>query len=234
MFFKRSRVAWRNPCGAITMTPEVCAEYRSVYESLQRQWYALWPEVDSDPRWFTRPNPPAALAYPPGFLKRGLDVVVIFAASSPETDGYFWANDRVIPGVDSYQALDAALEQIPTPVEMLIFSGKCQDVPGEACGVCWIGHTAAGFDSRMPSRTAALIHSKIRDTGLFVLGSCHAGNDPALVQEMADLVGRPVAGARNVCRGVRNELYVEDGVCWTLGGYAEGKGYTLAEPRGSA
>jgi hypothetical protein len=49
---------------------------------------------------------------------------------------------------------------------------------------------------------------------------------------MADRIGRPVAGARDVCRGVRSELLEEDGIYWTLGGFAEGRAWTLAEPRG--
>jgi hypothetical protein len=229
--WRSSRVAWQNPCGAITLTPEVCAQYRAVYEELQRQWYAQWPDVQTDPEWFARANPEAALGYPPGFLKRGLDVFVVLTASSPDTDGYFWANDRVVTGVGSCAALEAVLAVLPAPVEMLIVSGECLSVPGDACGVCWREHNDVGLDSRMPAGTAALIRSRIRETGLFVLGSCHAGNNAALVQEMADVIGRPVAGARGVCRGVRRDLLQEDGIYWTLGGYAEGKAYTLAWPR---
>jgi hypothetical protein len=227
----RSEAAWRNPCGAITLTSEVREQYQAVYDDLQRQWYERWPEVDTDPRWFTRPNPEAALAYPPGFLKRGLDVFVICTASSPDTDGYFWANDRVETGVDCYEALEAVLRSLPGPVDMLIVSGECLNVPGDACGVCWREHNEIGFDSNMPPGIAELIRSRIRETGLFVLGSCHAGENRDMVQEMADLLGRPVAGALGVCRGVRDELYEEDGVYWTLGGYAEAGAYTLAEPR---
>ncbi len=227
----RSRVAWRNPCGAITLTAEVRDRYQAVYDDWQRQWYERWPAVDGDPKWFTRPNPEPALGYPPGFLKRGLDVLVILTASSPDTDGYFWANDRVVTGVDSYPALEAVLGEMPGPVEMLILSGECLNVPGDACGVCWREHNEVGFDSKMPPHIARLIESRIRPTGLFVLGSCHAGENPGLVQEMADLLGRPAAGALGVCRGVRSELCEEDGVYWTLGGYAEGGAYTLAQPR---
>src|SRR3954462_1364885 len=102
---------WTNPCGAITLTPEVQAQYQLLFDAWQRHWYATWPDLDADPRWFARPNPPAALAYPPGFLKRGLEVVVLITPSAPDTDGYFWANDRVFLGVDSYQALRASLSQ---------------------------------------------------------------------------------------------------------------------------
>jgi hypothetical protein len=226
-----SRVVWRNPCGAITLTAEVFEQYRALYQSWQRQWYESWPEIDTDPKWYARPNPESAPGYPPGFLKRGLDVVVIYTASSPDTDGYFWANDRVVAGVDSHDALATALEGLPAPVDMLILSGECLNVPGDACGVCWREENAVGFDDTMPPQTAALIRSKIKDTGLFVLGSCHSGNNPALVQQMADVIGRPTAGARGVCRGVRSELLVEGDIYWTLGGYAEGGAYTLAEPR---
>jgi hypothetical protein len=155
---------------------------------------------------------------------------VIFTASSPDTDGYFWANDRVVTGVDSYEELEQALRGIPAPVDMLILSGECLNVPGDACGVCWREHNEIGFDSRMPAGTALLLRLKIKETGLFVLGSCHAGNNPALVQEMAGVIGRPVAAARGVCRGVRSELLVEEGTYWTMGGFAEGRAYTLAEP----
>jgi hypothetical protein len=233
-WLKRSRVAWRNPCGAITLTAEACRQYQALYDDWQQQWYKRWPNVDSDPRWYARANPEPALSYPPGFLKRDLKVFTLYTASSPETDGYFWANDRVVTGVDSYGELDAALRGVPAPVDMLILSGKCQNVPGDAAGVCWRGYNEIGFDSRMPARTAALLRMKIKQTGLFVLGSCHAGNDPALVQEMADVIGRPVAGACGVCRGVRSELLAEEGVYWTMGGFAEGRAYTLAEPRSGA
>ena len=231
MWSKRSRVAWQNPCGAITLTAEVHEQYQAVFAELRRQWYEAWPEIDSDPHWYARPNPEGARGYPPGFLKRGLEVVAIFTASSPETDGYFWANDRVMTGVASYEELESALAKLAAPLDMLILSGECLNVPGDACGVCWREHNEVGFDSKMPGSTAALIRSTIKDTGLFVLGSCHAGNNTALVREMADRIGRPVAGARSVCRGVRGELYEEEGIYWTLGGYAEGKAYTLAEPR---
>jgi hypothetical protein len=224
-------VAWRNPCGAITLTAEVRAQYQAVYDDWQRQWYECWPGIDADPKWWARSNPEPAKAYPPGFLKRGLDVFVIMTASTPDTDGYFWANDRVVTGVDSYEALAVVLRELPGPVDMLILSGECLNVPGDACGVCWREHNEVGFDSKMPPAIARLIESKIEPTGLFVLGSCHSGENPDLVREMADLIGRPVAGALGVCRGVRDELYEEDGIFWTLGGYAEGGGYTLAEPR---
>jgi hypothetical protein len=226
----RRRVAWRNPCGAITLTSEVRDRYRAAFEDLQRQWYERWPGVDTDPRWYTRPNPEAARGYPPGFLKRGLDVFVIFTASSPDTDGYFWANDRLVTGVDSYEALQAVLRELPAPLDMLILTGECLNIPGDACGVCWREHNEVGFDSGMPPSVAALLHERIKETGLFVLGSCHAGENPELVRQMAQVIGRPVAGAIGVCRGVRADLLVEDGIPWTLGGYAEGGAYTLAEP----
>jgi hypothetical protein len=54
------------------------------------------------------------------------------------------------------------------------------------------------------------------------------------VQEMADLIGRPVTGAQGVSRGVRQELLCHEGIYWTLGGYAEGQAYTLREPGVSA
>jgi hypothetical protein len=231
MWFKRKpAVAWRNPCGAVTLTPEVYRLYRAVFDTWQRQWYERWPDVDHDPRWYARANPEPALGYPPGFLKRRLDVFVIYTASSPDTDGYFWANERLVTGVDSYHALDIALKRIPAAVEMLILSGERLNVSGECCGVCWREYNEVGFSSAMPDQTARLLRARIRATGLFVLGSCHAGNDPALVQEMADIIGRPVAGARGVCRGVRTQLLAENGIPWTLGGYADGHAYTLAEP----
>ena len=71
----------------------------------------------------------------------------------------------------------------------------------------------------------------LKPTGLFVLGSCHSGNNPDLVQEMADVIGRPVAAAVGVCRGVRDRLHFGDGVHWTMGGFAEGRAFTLREPR---
>src|SRR5258705_7489360 len=121
---------WTNPCGAIRLTQQVRAKYQAVFDDLQAQWYAAWPNADADPHWYERPNPPAALAYPPGFLKRGLDAVVLVTGWSPDTDGYFWANDRVIMGVDSYERLTLALAQIGEPVDMLILSGECLQVPG--------------------------------------------------------------------------------------------------------
>jgi hypothetical protein len=222
---------WTNPCGSIRLTPEVHAQYQAVYDEWQRQWYAAWPGLDADPRWFARPNPNDALAYPPGFLKRGLDAVVLVTASSPDTDGYFWANDRVIAGVDSYEQLQRALSHVAAPVDMLILSGECLQVPQAACGVCWRELNAVGFDGGMPASVAGLLREKIKPSGLFVLGSCHSGNDPELVQQMADVIGRPVAAACGVCRGVRDELYFSEGVYWTMGGFAEGRSYTLREPR---
>src|SRR5947209_2944323 len=91
---------WTNPCGAIRLTPEVQSRYQEVYDAWQRRWYQTWPGVDDDPRWFARPNPEPASGYPPGFLKRGLDAVVLITGWSPDTDGYFWANERVLMGVD--------------------------------------------------------------------------------------------------------------------------------------
>ena len=38
----------------------------------------------------------------------------------------------------------------------------------------------------MPPHVAALLREKIKPAGLFVLGSCHSGNNPLLVQRMAD------------------------------------------------
>ena len=61
---------------------------------------------------------------------------------------------------------------------MLILSGECLQVPHPVCGLCWREHNAVGFDSRMPGYIASLIRVKIKPTGLFVLGSCHAGEDP--------------------------------------------------------
>lgn len=230
MWPDRHRKTWVNPCGTIRLSARVHRQYQAAFDELQRQWYALWPGVDSDPKWYARANPPTALGYPPGFLKRNLDVVVCYTASSPETDGYFWANDRVVVDVDSYSKLAQALLAIDQPVDMLIVSGECLQVPGDACGVCWREHNEIGFDAAMPGSIAALIRERIKPQGLFVLGSCHAGESPALVQQMADVIGRPVAGAVGVCRGVRKELYEEDGIFWTLGGYAEGKKYTLRGP----
>jgi hypothetical protein len=230
--WRSSRIAWQNPCGAITLTPEVRDQYQAAFDDLQGQWYETWPDVDLDPKWYARPNPEAAQGYPPGFLKRDLRVFVVYTASAPDTDGYFWASERFVTGVDSYEALEAALRELPAPLDMLIVSGECLNLPGDACGVCWREHNEIGFDSRMPEATAALIRATLAPTGLFVLGSCHAGNNPALVQEMADRIGRAVAGARDVCRGVRSELLEEDGIYWTLGGFAEGRAWTLAEPRG--
>src|SRR5262245_36555669 len=109
---------WTNPCGSISLTREVYKQYQALHEQWQRQWYSVWPDVDSDPKWYTRPNPDEALAYPHGFLKRDLDVVVFVTASSPDTDGYFWANDRVIIDVDSYPKMAAALAQIDEPIDM--------------------------------------------------------------------------------------------------------------------
>ena len=43
--WSKARVAWRNPCGAIALTPEVRDRYRAAYEDLQRQWYERWPGV---------------------------------------------------------------------------------------------------------------------------------------------------------------------------------------------
>lgn len=229
--FRKSPGVWVNPCGAISFTREVYDQYQSVYEDLQRQWYDACPNVDFDPKWYARPNPPSALAYPPGFLKRDLDVVVIVTSSSPDTDGYFWANDRVVVDVDSYDKLEDILRQIDEPIDMIILTGECLQVPGDACGVCWRELNAIGFDSNMPIYIAALLHEKIRPTGLFVLGSCHSGNNADLVQEMANVVGRPVAAACGVCRGVRTELLCEEGIYWTLGGFAEDRAYTLREPR---
>jgi hypothetical protein len=223
---------WTNPCGAIRLTPKVRAKYQAVYDDLQAQWYAAWPKIDSDPQWYERPNPPSALAYPPGFLKRDLDAVVFITGWSPDTDGYFWANDRVIMGIDSYERLTLALAQIGAPVDMLILSGECIQVPGDACGVSWRQGEASGFDAVLPPHVAALLREKIKATGLFVLGSCHSGNNPLLVQQMADVVGRPVAAAVGVCRGVRQELLCEGGIFWTLGGFAEGRAYTLCQPAG--
>ena len=234
MWFKRPRIAWRNPSGAVTLTPEVHEQYRAVFEDWRRQWYERWPDVDAEPKWYARPNPEPALGYPPGFLKRGLDVLVLYTASSPDVDGFFWANDRIVTGVDSYPALDAVLEGLPAPMDMLILSGERLNVPGDSCGVCWREHNEVGFTSAMPARTAALLRSRIKETGLFVVGSCHGGDDPRLAQEMAEVIGRPVAAARGVCRGVRSELLVDGGTYWTLGGYADDNAYTLAEPARSA
>jgi hypothetical protein len=223
---------WRNPCGAILLTPEVREKYRAAHEDLQSQWYERWPDIDKDPLWFTRRHPEAAVGYPPGFLKRNLNAAVIFMASAPDTDGYFWANDQVQTGVDSYAALDTALEKLAGPVDMLILSGE-ELALDEACGVCWREYNTSGLDSRMPARTAELIHSRITPSGLLVLGSCRAGDHPDLVQQMANVVGRPAAGAQGTCRGVRQELLVENGIPWTLGGYAEGNAWTLALPQPS-
>ena len=220
-------MTWTNPCGAIALSPEVQAQYQSAYLALQTQWYTTHPGIDQN-CIYTYSNPLAALAYPPGFLKRNLIAAAIFFASSPDTDGYFWCNDRWVSGIDSYARLNAALWAM-APVDMLILSGEEMELD-EACGVCWREYGTHGFDVHMPEATAALLHHRITDAGLLVMGSCRSGDTPAMVQMMADRIGRPVAGAKDVCRGVRKDFLVEDGVPWTLGGYAEGGGYTLAFP----
>src|SRR5688572_30592045 len=137
MWLRRDESAWVNPCGAIRLREDVRGQYQDVFEDLQRQWYALWPGVEADPKWYACRNPQTALGYPPGFLRRDLDVVVIYTATSPDTDGYFWANRRVIVDIDSYEKLALALFAVEEPVDMLILSGECLQVPGDACGVCW-------------------------------------------------------------------------------------------------
>lgn len=220
---------WANPCGAVVLSPEARARYQHLFDVWQRAWHADHPGLQDDPRWYARANPRSAAGYPPGFLKRDLDAVVLVTPSSPDTDGYFWANERVYLGVDSYETLAEVVAGLPSPVEMLILSGECLQVAGPACGVCW--HVGpVGFDATMPAEVAALLREKIVPAGLFVLGSCHSGNDPALVQGMADVIGRPVAAAVGVCRGVRAELLFGDGVHWTMGGFAEGGAFTLREP----
>lgn len=229
MFFTR-RIIWHNPSGAIGLTRKVFNQCTALLTEWRRQWYGQWPEVDSDPRWFTRPNPEPARGYPPGFLKRHLNAFIIYTASSPEVDGFFWARDRFVTGIDSYEALDTALEQIAEPVELLAISGEQLNAPGDGFGVCWREHNEQGFSITMPGKTAGLLRSRIKESGYLLVASCHAGDNPDLVQEMANFVGRPVAGACGVSRGLREELLDDNGVYWTLGAHADGRAYTLREP----
>ncbi|MFO0877798.1 MAG: hypothetical protein U0840_10630 [Gemmataceae bacterium] len=229
MFFSR-RIVWRNPSGSIGLTRQVFNQCNDLLDAWRHQWYEQWPDVDSDPKWYLRPNPEAARGYPPGFLKNNLDAFIIYTASSPEVDGFFWAREKFVTGVDSYEALEAVLEQMPEPVEMLAISGERLNLPGDACGVCWREHNEVGFSSAMPGSTAALLRSRIRESGYLLVASCHAGDNPDLVQEMANVVSRPVAGACGVSRGIRAELLEDDGAFWTLGAHADDRAYTLREP----
>jgi hypothetical protein len=220
---------WVNPSGTIVLSDEIETQYSKTYQDLQAQWYRVFPEANTHPYWYVLPNPLLAANYPPGFLKNSLDVATIYTASSPDTDGYYWANSRVYKDIESYEKLNNILTYLTNPVDMVIISGEEMDLE-EACGVCWREYGTVGFDIKMPIETAHLLENSISDRGLLVMGSCRAGDYQELVQQMANVVGRPVAGAKGVCRGVRSELLFEHEVPWTLGGYAEGGSYTLAFP----
>jgi hypothetical protein len=196
-------------------------------------------------KWYEVPNPPGASNYPPGFLKPDLRVCAIFAMSTPDTDGFLWipqgSNQSLI--VASYGDLEKALGLIPPgSLDMLVLAGHAPNwwSSGKHCGIRFDKRLEGGAskpadegncDEKMPAAIAKLIQGRLSKDGILVVSSCRSGVNSLALQNLANLICRPVAAGTGDVYCVTPDNWdagFDFDFEW-MGGYSTG-GYKVATP----